>query len=194
MAGSTTPCPNGHSNPVGQAFCGQCGAAVPRVRNYPLGESWVCANNHYNDAVRITCKKCKVARDAGSVPTQSGAMPSSTSRPKMTSVSGGLSIKTMMIVVGGTLSLVLVGSAMAGGCQKSGGNSESYKWGTMAGNSAVTLVNNGVPLEQACDAQISVASMGADSPITNQTPPPKNFNLSEAKQGCMDQLHRKLGY
>jgi hypothetical protein len=100
------------------------------------------------------------------------------------------------MIFGGLLLVVAVIIAVAGGCGKgkSGGNSESYEWGTMAGNSAVTLVNEGVPLEQACTSTISMASMWADDPILNQTPPPKNFNSSDARQGCLDQLHKRLGY
>ncbi len=106
---------------------------------------------------------------------------------------GGISAKPLLVLIAGAFLVVAV--IAAGGCQKSGGrNSESYQWGTMAGNSAVTLVNSGVSLEQACTSTISMASMYADDPILNQTPPPKNFSLSEANQGCMDQLHKKLGY
>jgi hypothetical protein len=74
------------------------------------------------------------------------------------------------------------------------GPSESYSWGERAGNSAVSLVRNGVGFTSACQSMIQAGSVWADDPILNPTPPPKNFNIADAQNGCLDQLHKRLGY
>lgn len=74
------------------------------------------------------------------------------------------------------------------------GPSESYQWGQKAGNSAVSLAQSGMQPNEACNAMIVSGAMFADDPVLNQTPPPKNFNRAEAQQGCLDQLHKRLGY
>lgn len=87
------------------------------------------------------------------------------------------------------LAVVLI--ATGGGV---GGPSESYRWGEMAGNSAVSLVNAGVKPSNACDAMIVAGGAWADNPVLNPTPPPKNFKRADAQKGCLDQLHKRLGY
>jgi hypothetical protein len=73
-------------------------------------------------------------------------------------------------------------------------SSESYDWGVMAGNSAVTSAKAGMSLEEACKAAIIGGAMYADNPVLNQTPPPENFNSADAQAGCMNQLRLRLGY
>ena len=93
------------------------------------------------------------------------------------------------LIVGGLLLAVSIVSNLA-----NGGPSESYSWGVRAGNTAVALAKAGMNLTESCKTAILSGSMYADNPILNPTPPPENFNPSEAQQGCMDQLHKRLGY
>jgi hypothetical protein len=88
------------------------------------------------------------------------------------------------------LMLVSIGIAHA----DSGDSSDSYTWGERAGNSAVPLVRQGGSFESACDAMIGLGSEDADDPVLNPTPPPKNFDMADATKGCLDQLHKRLGY
>ena len=189
MFESKVKCASGHSNPAGQQYCGQCGATL----------AGLCPDGHRNSGTPNYCGACgksMTTNAGGQSSAKPSAMPSSAVTGSSTAAANGRGALSLLILFACGLLVVAVIIAGAGSCgkEKSSGNSESYKWGTMAGNSAVTLVNNGVPLEQACDTQISVASMYADEPILNQTPPPKNFSLPEAKRGCMDQLHKKFGY
>jgi hypothetical protein len=71
-------------------------------------------------------------------------------------------------------------------------SSDSYEWGQMAGNSAVQMVLNGVQPRTACKAAIETGAMFADSPILNPTPPPEDFDLGDAMDGCMDQLEKRI--
>jgi hypothetical protein len=88
--------------------------------------------------------------------------------------------------------LVLVGTACGGGMS---GPSPSYQWGVRVGNSAFKAVNdNGLPRELACNSFMEAGAMYADNPVLNQSPPPKNFSRSEAMQGCLDQLKKRIGY
>lgn len=48
MADSTTTCPDGHANPLGQHFCGQCGLALDTI----------CVNGHSNPAGQKFCGDC----------------------------------------------------------------------------------------------------------------------------------------
>lgn len=86
-------------------------------------------------------------------------------------------------------SLVICATAACGGL---GEKSESYKWGVREGNTAVSLVNAGIPPDRACKTAILSGSMYADNAVLNPTPPPANFNSSDAQQGCLDQLHDRL--
>jgi hypothetical protein len=83
---------------------------------------------------------------------------------------------------------------MAAGCSTVTGPSESYSWGEKAGNSSVSLVNKGVPPSNACQDMIQAGMVWADDPVLNQTPPPKNLNMADAQKGCLDTLHKRLGY
>jgi len=97
-----------------------------------------------------------------------------------------------MIVTGIAVAVVMLTAVSQ--CTAKQGPSESYQWGQMAGNSAVSLVKAGVGFDGACKSSMEAGAMWADDPILNQTPPPKNFNSSDARQGCLDQLHKRLGY
>jgi hypothetical protein len=41
---------------------------------------------------------------------------------------------------------------------------------------------------------IQAGTVWADDPVLNQTPPPKNLNMADAQKGCLDTLHKRLGY
>jgi hypothetical protein len=88
--------------------------------------------------------------------------------------------------------VVLVSIGVA--CAACGGPSDSYSWGERAGNSAVSLVHGGVNLDSACQETIEGGSVFADDPVLNADPPPKNFDMADAQKGCLDQLHKRLGY
>lgn len=96
------------------------------------------------------------------------------------------------LVAGGALGLIV---AVMAACGSSNGPSESYLWGEKAGNSAVSLVHAGVEPGKACDGMLEAGAIWADNPALNPTPPPpKNFNRDDAKEGCLQQLHKRLGY
>lgn len=74
------------------------------------------------------------------------------------------------------------------------GSSESYRWGEHVVDTAETLVARaGVDYRKACEAAIGSGEMFADSPVLNPTPPPKNFDRTDAIKGCLDQLHKRRG-
>jgi hypothetical protein len=41
---------------------------------------------------------------------------------------------------------------------------------------------------------IKAGMVWADDPALNPDPPPKNLNMADAQKGCLDQLHKRLGY
>lgn len=100
------------------------------------------------------------------------------SRPEPTPGPGWCAVA----VVGGGLIM-----ALAAGC---GGPSESYSWGEKASSTAETLVKTGVKPDTACDAALKTSAMWADNPALNPTPPPKNFNKSDAMKGCLNKLNK----
>jgi len=80
------------------------------------------------------------------------------------------------------------------GCSSSTGPSESYLWGEKAGNSAVSLTKAGAGLSAACATMLLEGAKWADDPVLNQSPPPKDLDQADAQKGCLDQLHKRLGY
>jgi len=76
-----------------------------------VNDSWVCANNHYNDAHRIACKKCKLARGAGR------------GQP-MSTPSAGDGKKTLLIILGAVafIGLLVIGAKVIGGGSGSSDN------------------------------------------------------------------------
>ena len=80
-------CPNGHSNPVGQTFCGQCGAPV---------SSW-CPNGHSNPSGQPYCGKC-------------GAPIASAPQTAIPEIAKRLRTRTAY-VVGGALAATLIAAA-----------------------------------------------------------------------------------
>jgi hypothetical protein len=83
---------------------------------------------------------------------------------------------------------------MVAGCSAVTGPSESYLWGEKAGNSSVNMVKSGVSPSNACQSMIKAGMVWADDPVLNPDPPPKNFNIADAQMGCLDTLHKRLGY
>lgn len=98
-----------------------------------------------------------------------------------------MGVATGVAVIGLLLALGLSGKL-------SPGPSESYLWGQRAGNSAVSLVHAGVEPGTACKTSIEAGMMFSDNPILNPTPPPDNFDITDIQTGCLDQLHKRLGY
>lgn len=92
-----------------------------------------------------------------------------------------------LVVVGLLLALALSGALTPG-------PSASYLWGQRAGNSAVSLVHSGLAPDTACETSIEAGMMFSDNPVLNPTPPPDNFDMSDIRKGCLDQLHKRLGY
>lgn len=113
--------------------------------------------------------------------------------PRQQGVSAGWSRRTQISVVAGVAAAGLI-VALFASFSSASGPSESYEWGQKAGNSAVSLVQAGMDLGVACDSSLSMGAMWADDPILNPTPPPKNYDRADAKKGCLDQLHKQLGY
>lgn len=93
-------------------------------------------------------------------------------------------------VAGGAV--LTIGLVVAAVNSTSAGPSESYTWGQGQASTAATLVNNtGMHPDRACNSAITAGAVWADDPILNPDPPPKNFNRSEAKQGCLDILRKR---
>ena len=153
MFESKVTCASGHSNPAGQQYYGQCGLTL----------AGLCPDGHRNSGMPNYCGSCGKSMTpygGGQPSVKPSAMPSSPpARSSMADGSGGIDAIKLLMIFGGLFLVVAVTIAAAGGSGKgkSSGNSESYEWGTMASNSAVTLVNEGVPLEQACTSTISMA-------------------------------------
>jgi hypothetical protein len=103
----------------------------------------------------------------------------------------GIAVWISLIILGNSGSSNHASSATSA---DSTGSSDSYAWGERAGNSAVPLVRQGGSFDSACQATIESGSVYADDPVLNPTPPPKNFNIADAQRGCLDQLHKRLGY
>lgn len=55
-------------------------------------------------------------------------------------------------------------------------------------------VEIGLSHRKACDTAIVAGAVWADDPVLNPTPPPDDFDRSDAQQGCLDQLTKRLGY
>jgi hypothetical protein len=61
-----------------------------------------------------------------------------------------------------------------------------------SGDSSTSMADR--PRKLACNSFMEAGAMYADNPVLNQSPPPKNFSRSEAMQGCLDQLKKRIGY
>jgi len=107
--------------------------AASEVKDHPPGESWVCANNHYNGPDRITCKKCKVARVAGRRPPKYSPLRSDSEKKPP--------IRAWLIVLGAIMGCValFIGSKLAGG------GSGSSKSSTLASGSRYPTYDAPVP-------------------------------------------------
>lgn len=146
----------------------------------------LCTHGHVNQPSQTVCATCQAPLLSPTPSHHSPPNPGSfdappRSRPKW----------LIPVLVGGAVAVAI---ALGVSNSASSGPSESYLWGQKAGNSAVSLAQSGMQLNEACNAMIVSGAMFADDPILNQTPPPKNFNRADAQQGCMDQLHKRLGY
>ena len=85
---------------------------------------------------------------------------------------------------------VLLLAILTTGCSTTAGPSASYLWGEKAGNSAVALVNAGMEVSKACQQSIQAAMMLGDEAAPTSTPPPKNFNVADAQNGCLATFHK----
>lgn len=123
-----------------------------------FNDSWVCANNHYNNnAYPTVCKKCKVARDARNPVAASSAAPAGRGQT-MSTPSAGDGKKTWVIILGAIVGISVL--AVIGSKITDGGTSgytdvdtdSSYNEGagSALNGSAASMVNAGSDYASAC--------------------------------------------
>lgn len=99
------------------------------------------------------------------------------------------------LIVGGGLALIVALIIAIGGFSNLVGTSESYRWGELAVDTAVSNVRSGLSFEKSCSSAIEGQAKYAGDPVLGWVPsPPKSFSRSDAQRGCLDQLHKQLGY